>query len=391
MIRNCKILIFSTAILSAWAFNINLAYPAVVGNATLQLNGTLDMTVAERESHEVNGVLTGDLSMTATPIYSTGKASYWSSLTPFIGISNEVTKCNTTAFVIRPSTLVAYALPLTNNGNQTGKAYIVPKIHYEMTTVGNKWFEPYYSGTFYEKPPTGLSAIPDRITNSCFYAKDNFTTIPAGGTKNISISAESQQIIYADNDIAPGQFAYTSTLPLYITTAGRVDSAISSIKVDIRANLTVLRYCEVSSVTNTKIEHQFTNEMENIQNSTLTVQCNGSRQDVLNMVALAKETTYDAGEPTKLLLQPTDSAMKSDVLPWILGIIQPAGTSATLSCRDVGKDNLIHFDGQEKSIGIKIVPSKPMLLNIKWALCRTPEVKPGNYQGKTELSFFVKS
>lgn len=391
MNRNRKVVMLFAAILPIWVFSINLAYCAVVGSAILQLNGTLDMTFSEKESHEVNATLTGDLSMRATPIYSTSSVSYWASTTPFIGLSNFEDRCSTDAFVIRPSALVAYGLPLINNSNATGKAYIVPKIHYEVLTEGNKWFEPYYRGTFYETSSDKLSVIPTiKVSNACFYAKDNFTRIPAGGTKTVNISGDNQQIIYADRDIAPGQFTYMSQ-PLYITTAGRVSDAVKSIKLEIKANLTVLRYCEVSSVTNTKIEHQFTSEMESIQNSSLTVQCNGSRQDTLNMVALAKETTYDSNEPTKLLLQPTDSSIKSNVLPWVLGLVQQAGTSANLSCRDVGKDSLIHFDGRESDLGIKIDPNKPMLLNIKWALCRTPEVTPGNYHGKAELSFFVKS
>lgn len=373
-------------------FSPNIVFAGVVGTANLYLNGILDMTLDTREEHEVTGALTGDNSFRVEPIYSAKNLSYWTETNPFIGISNSQTNCTSTGFEVRPGTFTFRAIPLTNNSGIGGKAFILPAINFEILTEKNNRFLPYYAGTFFATPPEGLTVSASQVSNSCYIPTKSYLDVPAGGIKTINISSPNKYTIYVDKDISPGDFSYANTTaPLYIMTGGSAAASRAALRLNISAKLTVLRYCEVSSVTNTKIEHQFANEMENIQNSSLTVRCNGSRLDTLNMVALAKETTYDANEPTKLLLQPTDNAIKTDTLPWVLGRIFPEGTSSSLKCSDVGRDDLIHFDGREKDLGIRIEPNKPMILNIKWALCRTPEVKPGNYHGKTELSFFVKS
>lgn len=365
----------------------------IVGSMDLHLSGIIDMTVATREEHEVKGVLSGNTSFTRNAIYSVNKASSWSSTIPFVGISNTQNGCNSNGFVTRPDGAgLSRVIPLTNTSGLLGQAYVLPKLRYEIITDRNdKVIKPYYQGVFFESPGNDLSSIASYATNSCFMPAKAYLDIEKGGTKTIKISSPNMHTVYVDKNFAPGAYSYISSLPLYVTSGGWTAEAIGTLRLNISADLTVLRYCEVSNITNARIEHAFINEMESIHNSSLTVQCNGSRQDTLRVVALAKETTYDAQEPTKLLLQPVAQDTKSKVFPWVLGHIYKVGNSSTLSCKDVGNEKLIHFDGREMDLGINVEPNKPMLVNIKWALCRTPEVEPGSYRGKTELSFFVKS
>ncbi|WP_369310908.1 hypothetical protein [Providencia rettgeri] len=394
MIKKYKQPLLSLALISVLGGYASSSLSAVFNTINLNLSGTVDMTMSERETHQVSAVLTGNNSFTVKPVLANKVTpNGWNTTIPLIGISSEQNRCNVDAYVSRPSSIIGYGLPLTNHTTQKTEVYITPELNYELVITGvGKPFVPLYKGTFYSEPSSDLEGMPTRfVRNACFIPSNTFASVPAGGEKQLTVTSPSQHTIYVSKDLSPGSFAYSGTQPLYVISGGWDLSARGALELKITANLVVLRYCEVSGVTNTKIEHQFNSEMQNLQSSSLSVTCNGSRQDSLRMVALAKETTYDGAEPTKLLLQPTDDSVKSEVLPWVLGLIHKVGDTESLSCNDIGKSNLIHFDGREMDLGFKIEPNKPMALNIKWALCRTPEVKPGSYHGKTELSFFVKS
>ncbi|MGG4661938.1 hypothetical protein [Providencia vermicola] len=383
----CSLFIMGTSLL----LSVNLASAKVVETVNLELSGLIDMTMAERFEHEVTGVLVGNTYIEGSPVYNATKTTYWLETVPLVALSNVDNACQSNGFVVMPFSFSQQALPLTNLTSNLVQAYYIPKIEYEMTTTINQ--DPlrnYYKGAFFSAPAEGLTSMPSFLANMCFYPKNSYLSVPGGGKKTLRISLQPNQTIYTAPDLAPGKFSYSnSAYPLFVVMGAR--SSSTSFKVLVNGNFTVLRYCEVSNITNSRIEHTFVNETESIQDSSLTVKCNGSRQDTLHVTALAKETTYDSQEPTKLLLQPADNTTKSDTLPWVLGAISQIGKNSVLGCKDVGRSDLIHFDGREMDLKIQVEPNKPIPLNIKWALCRTPEVNPGNYHGKTELNFFVKS
>ncbi|MEX9870057.1 hypothetical protein AB7W75_11370, partial [Providencia huaxiensis] len=293
---------------------------------------------------------------------------------------------------------VIFTLPVTHAAplvNQEGgiNAYVIPQLDYDLviSQFGNR-LEPAYHGTFFTADNSDkLSNIPlPGVSDACLYPRDSFKQVPKGGHKSLTLSVSRPQLLYVDSDLPSGKMQYSNQTPLYFITSGHSTAARSAIRLNIDADITILRYCEVSNVTNSQIKHSFLDEMQSLHKSSLTVTCNGSKQDSIRMIAKAKDTDYDASNPKKLLLKPVDTTTKSDALPWVIGRIYEAGKSVTLSCNDSTHSQLMSFNGEEVDLGVKNT-QKSMLFDISWALCRTPEVESGEYQGKADLEFFIKS
>ncbi|EJD6081173.1 MULTISPECIES: hypothetical protein [Providencia] len=365
---------------------------AVVGTATLKLHGVIDLTSSDRVAQEVQGTLTGDTVLNVEPIYDNTDSKYWLETLPLLGISNSQSGCDLSGFGRIPYMLnVIYGAPLVNSQGGVN-AYLVPQLDYDLiiSKYSNR-LEPSYHGTFFtrDNSPKLSEISKSGITGACFYPSDSYRAVPKGGRKNLTLSVSRPQLLYVDSNLPSGKMQYSNNIPLYFMTSG-YNAARSAIRLNIDADITILRYCEVSNVTNSQIKHSFLDEMQSLHKSSLTVTCNGSKQDTIRMIAKAKDTDYDASNPKKLLLKPVDSTMKSEVLPWVIGSIYETGKSINLNCNDSTNSRLMSFNGEEIDLGVKNT-QKTMLFDISWALCRTPEVASGEYQGKADLEFFIKS
>lgn len=366
---------------------------AIVGTATLKLHGVVDLTSSDRIAQEVQGTLIGDTVLNVEPIYDNSNRNYWLEITPLLGISNSQSQCDLSGFARVPYMIASvYGAPLVNNEGGVN-AYVVPQLDYDLiiSNFSNR-LEPAYHGTFFTRDNSPkLNHIPKPgVTGACFYPSDSYVSVPKGGNKNLTLSVSRPQLLYVDSNLPSGKMQYSNKVPLYFMTSGNINAARSAIRLNIDADITILRYCEVSNVTNNQIKHAFLDEMQSLHKSSLTIICNGSKQDSVRMVAKAKDTDFDASNPKKLLLKPVDIAVKSDALPWVIGSIYEAGKSVSLSCNDSTNSQLMSFNGEEVDLGVKNT-QKAMLFDISWALCRTPEVPSGEYQGKADLEFFIKS
>lgn len=366
---------------------------AVVGTATLKLHGVIDLTLSDRFAQEVQGTLTGDTVLDAEPIFDNVEKKYWLETIPLLGISNNQSQCDLSGFAKIPYMIAnTYGAPLVNNEGGVN-AYVVPQLDYDLiiSKYSNR-LEPAYHGTFFTRDNSSkLSHIPKPgVTGACFHPSDSYNSVPKGGHKNLTLSVSRPQLLYVDSNLPSGKMQYSNKVPLYFMTSGYINAAKSAIRLNIDADITILRYCEVSNLTNSQIKHSFSNEMQSLHKSSLTITCNGSKQDSVRMIAKAKDTDFDASNPKKLLLKPVDTTVKSEVLPWVIGRIYESGKSASLNCNDSTNSQLMSFHGEEVDLGVKNT-QKAMLFDISWALCRTPEVPSGEYQGKADLEFFIKS
>ncbi|QCJ69384.1 hypothetical protein C9446_05600 [Providencia heimbachae] len=385
-----KIISYSFGILFFPTSTVNAA---VVGNATLKLQGVIDLTESARVMREVQGSLSGLTTLNVTPIYDNSSKTRWNESTPLVGLSSNQTQCDSNNFVNVPYFSYVYGIPLVNSVNGEESGFVVPRLNYEIliSDFGNR-LEPSYQGTFYT-PENSKKLSPitiTKMTNACFTPSDVYNTVPAKGRKVLNLFVNKPQILYVDNSLPSGKLKYNNSTPYYFFTSSFSTEGRSAIKLNIEADLTILRYCEVSNVTNSQIKHTFVDDMQSLHQSSLTITCNGTTQDTIRVVATAKEADFDTANPKKLLLRPSDSSIRTNELPWVIGTIYEAGKSLNISCNDSNNAKLIRFNGEEVDLGIKNT-QKTMLLGISWALCRTPNVKGGDYHGKADLEFFIKS
>lgn len=361
--------------------------------ATLKLEGVVDLTIAERVPREIQATLTGDVSLDVTPVYSNVVKNSWNPTIPIVGFSQARNSCNVSGLQQIPYFYHLNGVPLTNRDSGEVDGYLIPSIDYQINITNDGTnLEPVYSGTFFSRNfSSKLNEIPQmRVNGVCLYPHDNYRKIPAKGRKQLSFSVNQPQTIYLSQDLVSGKIAFNSDKPFYLMTGGFDLESRDAILLNIEANLTILRFCEVTAVTNNHIQHTFVDDMEAQYHSSITLSCNGTKQDTIRLVAKAKETDFDPSNPRKLLLKPVDEGMKAGKLPWVLGSVSELGQSLKLSCNDDKNSHLMSFNGEEVDLGVKNT-QKPILLNVTWALCRTPDVKGGEYHGKADLSFFIKS
>ncbi|MEQ5183907.1 MULTISPECIES: hypothetical protein [Providencia] len=366
---------------------------ALAKTATLKLQGVVDLTIAERVPREIPATLTGDVFLDVTPVYSNTVKKSWNFTIPIVGFSQAKNSCDMSGLHQIPYFYHLNGVPLTNRDSGEVDGYLIPNIDYQINIMDHGTnLEPVYAGTFFTRNfSSKLIEIPQvRVNGVCLYPQDNYRDIPSKGRKQLRFSVNQPQTIYLSQDLVSGKIAFNSTKPFYLMTGGFDLEARDTILLNIEADLTILRFCEVTAVTNNHIQHTFVDDMEAQYNSSITLSCNGTKQDTIRMVAKAKETDFDPSNPKKLLLKPVDEGMKVGKLPWVLGGVSELGKSLKLNCNDDKNSQLMSFNGEEVDLGIKNT-QKPILLNVTWALCRTPEVKGGEYQGKADLAFFIKS
>lgn len=359
------------------------------GTMTLNLSGVIDMNINPSEVQYINGDLSGVTSFTGNPVYSNSVANSWSSTFALISLSQYSTRCNSTFVEKIPSQSNKYGLKLSLNTNSNIFVYVTPILNYSVS-LGNfnsNIFKRNYSGQFFKENPDLVDPI-SRGVNVCFSPTSGSAAVPAGGTKTVTITSPGSFPIYITSGLVPGILSYKGT-PFFIGSFGSIDAGDYNLKVHVNANIMVKRSCSVTGISAQQFNENMTLTNEIIRDSLFTVSCGGKGNPV-NVSATVTEGSYDSSQPTKLLLAPINGTVSKEK-PWVLAQPYRQGQAPSLTCNDVGRSGLIKFDNTEVELSnVNMGNDIAENVGIKWALCKTPQVKAGDYRAKVDVSIFVR-
>ena len=357
------------------------------GSMTLTLTGEIDMNINPAQAQQVNASLSGTTNFTGTPIYSTDASSSWADYYAIISLSQSQTRCNGN-FVEKIPNQNAYGLLLTHSSNTNTKVYVTPKFNFNVVLSSfSSSYANNYAGSFFQSN----SGVKDTQTPNqyvCFVPSNTSLAVPAGGTKNITITTPSTLPLYIDENLTPGKLSYQGTV-FYVGSFGKQAAGDFYTRVSVTADILVKRSCTVTGLTNQQINENMTETNEVIRDSQFTLSCGGLGNPV-NMSAVIKEGTIDSTNPNKLVLAPINGTV-SDKKPWVMGLPYIQTATPNLTCADENNNKLLKFNGAIVQMeGTNMGNNKPDQFGIKWALCKPDNTKAGEYRGKVDVNIFVR-
>ncbi|MDY3696276.1 MAG: hypothetical protein SO066_16540 [Proteus mirabilis] len=359
------------------------------GTMTLTLIGVVDLAKNPDPNtpQYVRGILTGNTLISYhEPIYDeyNNNLGEWSETESLVGITGNEFYCyqGMNIFQQVPKSNSKYGLPLTDDKGNIN-IYVTPTLKYEVRANGS-YLNSSYSGTFFSRNNNGLISNYSSM-NSCFYPQDQETS--AGGHKSIEVYNNDRYPVYVTEKLSPGLLSYKGA-PIYVVTQGYSSEANASLRINVRANLKIVRICQISSVSNNNISVVMNRENEVIQESSLTYSCTGDGHPVF-VSAVVTEGKVNDSEPTKLVLNKQNGRV-TDPAPWVLGKPFVNGASPALSCKDAGSQDLLKFNNQELQLPVIAKYNQMENLGIKWAICSDDTVQPGQYRGKAVVTLYTK-
>ena len=383
--NSIKLVSFFTLFLLPFHAYSNQSY----GSMTLTLIGTVDLAKNPDPNtpQYVRGILTGKTLINShEPIYDEcdNNLGEWSQVESLVGITGNEFYCYRGIDIFKqvPNSNSKYGLPLTDDKGNIN-IYVTPTLKYEVRANGS-YLNSSYSGTFFSRNNNGLISNYSSM-NACFYPQNQETS--AGGHKSIEVYNNDRYPVYVTEKLSPGYLSYKGA-PIYIVTQGYSSGANANLRVNVRANLKIVRVCQISSVSNNNISVVMNRENEVIQESSLTYSCTGDGHPVF-ISAVVTEGKVNDSEPTKLVLNKQNGSA-NDPAPWVLGKPFVNGASPSLSCKDAGSQDLLNFNNQELQLPVIAKYNQMENLGIKWAICSDDTVQPGKYRGKAVVTVYTK-